>query len=69
MGSLGRAGMLPARRMAEHRTFIMSQVATVYLADMDLRDHQLRCNERDVSGLKPPRLMGLARGKIAPEGS
>ena len=46
MGCLGRDGMLPARRMAEHRTFIMSQVATVYLADMDLRDHQLRYNVR-----------------------
>ena len=29
MGSLGCAGMLPARRMAEHRMFIMSQVAIV----------------------------------------
>ena len=35
MGSRGCAGMLPARRMAWYRTFIMSQVATVYLADMD----------------------------------
>ena len=46
MVCLGRDGMLPARRMVEHRTFIMSQAATVYLADMDLRDHQLRCNVR-----------------------
>ena len=38
MGSRGCAGMLPARRMAWYRTFIKSQVASVHLADMDLRD-------------------------------
>ena len=46
MGSRGCAGMLPARRMAWYRTSIMSQVASVHLADMDLRDHQLRYNVR-----------------------
>ena len=37
---------MPARRMAEPIMFIMSQVASVYLADMDLRDHELRYNVR-----------------------
>ena len=51
MGSRGCAGMLPARRMAWYRTFISSQVASVHLADMDLRDHELRY-EYDCSVIK-----------------
>ena len=46
MGSRRWDGVMSARRMAEPIMFIMSQVASVHLADMDLRDHQLRYNVR-----------------------
>ena len=51
MGSRRCDGIMPARRMAEPIMFIMSQVASVHLADMDLRDHELRY-EYDCSVIK-----------------